>query len=304
MMCFLVSSLCVLFTQMGTLNQEVSELTKGLHYMINLLQAHLSLQHCKGPCPYNMHTVSSSHTCPDTGMHFNLAPTCHLLNVPGSHEGHSHQSVSPAEHCSYSAIDETLTESYQQPQSSSPAANSCPPCSLTSTSALGTCQSCDSVTAHLWTSPSLPSDGDEYSWLKSDNNLLDPSSSSRYHPYVPSELYVSLSQNSHEDIDVLMSAPASQNLIQDTSILQIEEPVSASPPTLPCLDSETIWSDALESNLPLGHPSAIEHPSMECLLGTGSSMESRDSESASSQRSSNGFYTASTEQSWCQDLTD
>lgn len=302
---------------MGTLNQEVSELTKGLHHMMHLLQAHLSLHHYKAPCPYSMHMVSSSPTGPNTGILFNLAPTCRILNAPGSHEGHS---VSPAGRRSYSATDETLTETH--PQSSSPAANSCPPRSLNSASRLGSCHSCESLTPHLWTSPSFPSDSDDYSCLLSSaptgtstNNLLDPLPGSSSHLYLSCESHLNLSQTSHEDIGV-MSAPVSQNLIQDTSIFQIEDPhpsmqpVSASPPTITrhplgsSLDLETPRSDALEPNLPLGHPSAIEHPSMECLLGTGSSMESRDSESVSSQRSSNGFHTASTEQSWCQDLTD
>uniref|UniRef100_A0A3Q1JC10 Potassium voltage-gated channel, subfamily H (eag-related), member 4b n=2 Tax=Anabas testudineus TaxID=64144 RepID=A0A3Q1JC10_ANATE len=316
-------SISQLNQKMGTLNQEVSELSKGLHHMMHLLQAHLSLHHFKVPCPYSMQTVSSSPTGPNTGMPFNPAPAYHLLNVPGSHEGHSHQSVSPAGHCSYNAIDETLTESHQQPQSSGPTADASSSHTLNSTSTLDSSHSCESLTAHLWTTPSLPSDSDEYSCLllndptgTSTDNLLDPSPSSYSQLYLPSESHVNLSQSSHEDIGVLMSAPTSQNLIQDTSILQIEDPhpsmhpVSASPPTLTCpppgsaLDAETVWSDALEHSLPLGHPSAIEHPSMECLLGTGSSTESRDSESASSQRSSNGFHTASTEQSWCQDLTD
>lgn len=114
----------------------------------------------------------------------------------------------------------------------------------------------------------------------------------------------------------MISAPESQNLLQDTSIFQMEDPhpsmqpVSVSPPITTChplrpsLDLEMPLSDALEPNLPLGHPLATEHPSMECLLGTGSFVESRDTESVSSQRSSNGFHTASTDHSWCQDLTD
>lgn len=167
-----------------------------------------------------------------------------------------------------------------------------------------------------------PSDEDEYSCLLSSvptgvstQSLLDSLPSSYPHLCLPSEPTVSLSPATQEDICVLMSAPASHHLIQDASIFQIKDsrpsilPLSPSP-TLPhplvgsSLDSASPRSDALEPHLPLGDPSAIEHTSLECLLGNGGSMESKDSESASSRRSSIGVQTQSTEQSWCLDLTD
>lgn len=352
---------------MGTLNHEVSELTKGLHHMMHLLQAHVSVHHYKASppsYPYGVQMVSSHPTAPNTGMSFNLASAYHLHNDPGSHEGHSHQSVPPAGHWSYSGAAETQTESHHGPQSSSPPANSCPPLSsINSAPRLGPCHGSEGVSAHLWTSPSLlsvspgfqggspglaphaghedsdnrplsasptsisrsqptlclqpPSDSDEYSCLLSSaptgtstHSLLDSSPSSYPHLCLPSEPHLNLSHGTHEDICVLMSAPASHNLIQDTSIFQIEDslihPASASPPALPgsSLDSGSPRSDTLEPHLPLGDPSAIEHTSLECLLGNGGSTESRDSESASSRRSSIGVQTQSTEQSWCLDLTD
>ncbi|XP_070707590.1 voltage-gated delayed rectifier potassium channel KCNH4 [Pempheris klunzingeri] len=333
--------------KMGTLNQEVSELTKGLHHMMHLLQVHLSVQHHNPSYPYGVQMVSSPPTAPDTGMSLNLASSYHFHNDPTSHEGHSHQSVPPAAHWSYGAAVETQTESHQRPQSSSPPANTCPSLSVNSAPRSGLCHG----STHLWTSPSHlsispgfqegspglvlhaghedsdsrplsaspttisqsqptlclqppgDSDSDEYSCLLSDaptgastHSLLDSSSGSYPHLCLPAE--------SHP-----------HNLIQDTSFFQMEDshpsihPVSTSP-TMPgqpfgsSLDSGSPRSGALEPHLPLGDPSAIEHTSLECLLGNGGSMESRDSESASSRRSSIGVQTQSTEQSWCLDLTD
>ncbi|KAM7370746.1 hypothetical protein PAMP_010269 [Pampus punctatissimus] len=355
--------------KMGTLNQEVSELTKGLHHVMHLLQAHVSVHHNKASpasYPYSVQMMSNPPTVSNTGMAFNVASGLHFHNDPGSH-----QSVPPAGHWSYSGAAETQTESHHQNQSSSPPnANSCPPLSVNSEPRLGPCHSFESMTKHMWTSPSRlsispdfqggspglepharhedsdnrplsaspatisqsqptlclqpPSDSDEYSCLltsgptgTSTHSMLAPSPGSYPHPCLSSESHLSLSQTSHEDIRVLMSAPTSHNLIQDTSIFQLEDshlslhPVSASPPTLPShppissLDSESPQSDSLESHLPLGDPSSIEHTSLECLLGNGGSMDSRDSfESASSRRSSIGVQTQSTEQSWCLDLTD
>ncbi|XP_044033933.1 potassium voltage-gated channel subfamily H member 4 isoform X2 [Siniperca chuatsi] len=318
-------SISQLNRKMGTLKQEVSELTKGLHRIIQLLQDHLSV-HCYkaslASYPYGIQMVSSPPTDPNTGMSCNLASTYQLHNDPGSNESHS-------------GAAETQTESHLRPQPSSPPANSCPPLSVNSASRLGPCHGSESETSHQWTSPSLlsvspgfqgrspglapnaeheysynrplsaspttisqsqptvclqpPSDSDEYTCLLSSaptgtstHSLLDTSPSSYPHLCLPSESHLKLSHGTHEDICVPMSTPASQDLIQDTSVLQIEDshpsiqPVSASPPTLPghplgsSMDSGSTRSDesdALEPHLPLGDPSAIEHTSLECLLG-------------------------------------
>ncbi|KAK2820446.1 hypothetical protein Q5P01_023405 [Channa striata] len=316
-------SISQLNQKMGMLNQEVSELTKGLHSMMHLLQDHLSLHHHRASCPYSMHMVPGSSTGPNNGVPFTLAPPYHLLNVPGSHEDHSKQSVSPAGHCGFSAAAEAQPESSHQLASSMSPANSRPARSVNSATRLDLRHSCESLTTHLWTSPSLPNDSDEYSCLLSSaptgmstQSLLDPLPGAYHHRYPPSESPRNRSQASQQDIGVLGSVPTSQDLTQDTSIFQIEDPQTArhlasaslpellSHPLISTLDSEMPQSSALEPILPLGHLSATEHPSMECLLGNGSSVESKDSESLSSQRSSNDFHTASTEQSWCQDLTD
>nr|XP_046233893.1 potassium voltage-gated channel subfamily H member 4-like isoform X2 [Scatophagus argus] len=358
--------------KMGTLNQEVSELTKGLHHMMHLLQAHLSVHHYKSSIPaypYGIQMVSSPPIGHNTDPSFNLASTYHVHNDSANHEGYSRQNTPPAGHWGYSAAAEAQTENHHRPQSSSPPANSCPSPSVNSPPQLAPCHGSESVTTHQWTSSSLltvspgfqsgspghaphtghkdfdnkplsaspttisqsqptlclqpPSESDEYSCLLSSaltgtstHSLLDSSPGSYPHLCLPSESHLNLSQATHEDICVLMSTPASHNLMQDTSIFQIEDshptihPVSASLPTLPVqicgssLDSGSPRTDALEPHLPLGDPSAIEHTSLECLLGNRGSMESRDSESASSRRSSIGVQTQSTEQSWCLDLTD
>uniref|UniRef100_A0A3P9D247 Voltage-gated delayed rectifier potassium channel KCNH4 n=1 Tax=Maylandia zebra TaxID=106582 RepID=A0A3P9D247_9CICH len=356
----LTKVLYVLSPQMGTLNQEVSELTKSLHHMMHILQAHVSFHHYNAsfpshPCGVQM--ASNSPRASNSGMPFSHSSAFHLHNVPGSH--YSHQSAPAAGHWSCSGTTETPTESHQRPQSCSPPANHCPTLSPKSSPKSVPCHSSESMTAHLWTSPSLlsispgfhggspglpphaghednrplgassitisqsqptlclqpPSDNDEYSCLLSSvptgmstHSLLDTS---------PSH-YANLNplKASNEAMCVLMSTPPSHPLIQDTSIFQIKDsnsslhPVSSSPPTLPCqpfgssVDSGSLQSDVIEPHLPLGDPSAVEHTSLECLLGNTGSLESRDSGSASSRRSSIGVQTQSTEQSWCLDLTD
>ncbi|XP_063749403.1 potassium voltage-gated channel subfamily H member 4-like [Eleginops maclovinus] len=335
--------------KMGTLNQEVSELTRGLHHMMHLLQSHLSVHNYKASHQYGVQMVSGHLTTPETGMPFNLASTCHLHNDPGIH-----QSVPHSSKLCYGEAAETQTE---RNQSSSLPANSC---LSTNSASIGPCDSSESVSTHLRTSPpllrvsqcfqggcpdlapdpghkysdnrplsssptaisqsqptlclQLSSESDEYTCLlsgarsdTSTHSLLDSPPSSYPHLCLPPDF--SCSQVSRKDTCVLISSPTSHNLIQDNSIFHMEDlNPSASLPMLPLrplgssLDS---GSDVVEPSLPLGDPSAIEHTSLECLLGNGGdSMESRDSESVSSRRSSIGVQTQSTEQSWCLDLTD
>ncbi|CAB1454094.1 unnamed protein product [Pleuronectes platessa] len=333
-------SISQLNQKMGTLNQEVSELTKGLHHMMHLLQTYISVHHYKATYPYSVQMVPVPQTDPSTGISFNLPSACHVHNDPGSYEVHSHQGVPPAGHWSYSGAAETQTEIHHRPQSPSPAAHSPPPLSLNSAPNLGLCRGSEGTITPVWTSPSLvsvspgfrgggqglgggdassnrplsahpaiisqsqptlclqpPSDGDEHLYNlsraptgTSTHSLLDSSPGSYPHLCLHSESHLSLSKTSREDICALMSSPTSQNLIQDTSIFQIKDsypsvhPVSFSLPTLPShpprssLDSGSPQSDALEPHLPLHDPTATEHNSLECLLGNGGSMESRDSE--------------------------
>lgn len=332
---------------MGTLNQEVSELTKGLHHMLHLLQAHVSLQHYS-----TSHSSYSYSVAPNTGIPFNVTPTYHLHSDPGSHDGH--RSVPAAGRWSFSGASETQTETQHRPQSSSPPAPSSQGLSVNSALRLGPCRGSEST--NLWTgqpllsvssgfpsgipgltphrdsenrplsaSPSSisqsqptlclqpPSDTNELSCLLSSaptgastQSLLDSSPTSYPNLCVPSKSHLNLSQPPHEDICALMSAPATRNPIQDTSIFQIE----ASNPSIHALSVSPSTSPGhplrspLNAGSPLGDPSAVEHTSLECLLGNGGSTESRDSESASSRRSSIGVQTQSSEQSWCLDLTD
>ncbi|CAJ1080368.1 potassium voltage-gated channel subfamily H member 4-like [Xyrichtys novacula] len=333
--------------KMGTLNQEVSELAKGLHHMLHLLQAHVTLQRYNTSHPSYSCSVASN-----TGIPFNPAPNYHFHSDPGSRD--SHQSVPAAGRWSFSGASETQTQTQHRPQSSSPPAPCCPALSVNPDPRLGPCHVSENT--NLWTGPSLlglssgfqsggpgmalckdsenrplsaspssisrsqpslclqpPSDKNELSCLfssaltgASTQSLLDSSPSSYPNLCLPSKSHLDLSLAPHEDICDLMSAPVSSNLTQDISIFQIEDsnpsihPVSVSPPTSP---GQPLRS-SLDTGSPLGDPSAIEHTSLECLLGNGGSTESRDSESVSSRRSSIGVQTQSTEQSWCLDLTD
>lgn len=349
--------MCVFFTQMGTLNEEVSVLNKGLHHMMHLLQAHISMQHYKA-YPYGLQMVSMPTSVPSTDMSFNPSSTYHLHNDPTSF---GLQSAAHAGRwgCSAAAA-ESRTVTHQQTQRASPPASSCSTSLINSGPRPAPCHGSESITPHQWTSPSLlnigprfqdegpaasphaghessdnrplsaspaaisqsqptlclqpPCEGGEFSCLltsaptgTSAHSLLDSS---------PSSPNVKISQDKQEDICVLLSATTSHNVMEDSTIFQIKDscppmlPVSASP-TLSSLpgpesspDPAPSQSDAHDPRLPLCDPSAIEHTSLECLLGNGGFMESRDSESASSRRSSIGVQTQSTEQSWCLDLTD
>ncbi|XP_056152674.1 potassium voltage-gated channel subfamily H member 4-like [Lampris incognitus] len=167
-----------------------------------------------------------------------------------------------------------------------------------------------------------PSGSVEYSCLLSSSaptsthNLL-VSSPSRYpHLCPPSDSHLFPALTTHRDIHTLASDHQSDIMTLDTCNRPVEEPhlsihpipisLQTFPSQLPdhSQESEPPRPDALDGHIPLGDPSAIGHTSLECLLGKGGSMESRDSESVSSRRSSIGVQTQSTEQSWCLDLTD
>lgn len=358
----------VFSVQMERLNQDVAELTKGLHQIMHILQAHVSVHHCKSSLPsypYSIQMMSIPTTVPSTNLPLNQPSASTLSSDPISHVACSLQITSPYhDHWSCSETPKTQPENFHQPRTST----SHPGPSVTSGSQPGSYCASESNTSAIWTSTSLrsispgfqdgypahashtghensdympaslsttatisksqptlclqpPSDSDEQSCLLFDapaglstHSLLDTSPTSYPHLCLPSETEVKLSPATQEDICVL-STPASNNLIQDTSIFQISDshpfilPVSASatPPVLPVesiLGSGSQQLDTPEPRLPLGDPSSMDHNSLECLLGNGGSLESRDSESVSSQRSRVGLQTQSSEQSWCLDLTD
>lgn len=315
---------------MGNLNQEVSELTKGLHHMMHLLQTYISAHH------YNPSLNSYQYR---------------------SQDGHSHQFIPPGGHWSYSGCAESQTESHGQPSSSSLPSHPCPP-------RVHSQHGSESLTTHLWDAPSLPTNGSGF--LGGSTNLfpeadrensenrplsahpptisqsqptlyLQPPGDRKEHsshllfnspvgsptrnspnsyPHLcpPPDSHVTASQSPPDDISVLMSTQTSRHFLHNPSIYQLQDsypsvqPVSVSLPTLTgrhlgsSLDSGSPQTN--EPHIPLQDPTAIEHTSLECLLGNRGSMESRDSESISSRRSSIGVQTQSTEQSWCLDLTD
>ncbi|KAM3592794.1 uncharacterized protein V6R79_025282 [Siganus canaliculatus] len=102
--------------KMGTLNQELSELVKGQHHIMHLLQAHLSVHHYKASFstyPHGIQMVSNPNTAPS----FNAPSICNLHNDPTSHEGNSHQSNLPATLCLQTPSD---SDKYSCPLSSAP----------------------------------------------------------------------------------------------------------------------------------------------------------------------------------------
>ncbi|XP_016519264.1 potassium voltage-gated channel subfamily H member 4 isoform X1 [Poecilia formosa] len=318
-------SIAQLNLKVGVLNQEVSELTKSLHNMMHLLQAHVSVNHHhKTPClstPHSVHSVSSSPIAPSTSTAY-----C-LYTSPQSLKARGHQSGPVASQWSYS---ETV-QSHSN-QSTTPVSNACLRLSLNSSSKLGLCHSTESMTLPVWTSPSLfhvggsPDLARHSSRDESRPLGAGPTSISQSHP----TLCLQPSSDGDEFACLLPSAPAgtsthslldpmpqtSSDALGHNLTFQIHDShsslpaASSSPPALPgqpfdsSLDSGSPQMDVLAPCLTLGDPSASEHTSLECLLGNRDSVESRDSESMSSRRSSIGGQTQSTEQSWCLDLTD
>lgn len=350
----------VLSVQMETLNQDVSELTKGLHHIMHILQAHVSVHHCKSS-PYSIQMRSMPATVPSAKLSLNQPPASTLRSAPISHVACSLQITPPYhDHWNCSEIPKTQPESSPQTRTSS----SCPGPCVTSGSQKGLCCASVSNTSDIWrsTSPRSISPGfqdgnpgvasqtghensdyrpvslsttisksqptlcpqppsDEQSSLLfnapaclSTRSLLAASPTSYPHLHLLSETEVKPSPAIQEDVCVLLSTPASNNLVQDTSIFQLSDsqpfilPISASA-SLPVLPVEPILGagspqlDTPEPQLPLGNPSSMDHNSLECLLGNGGSLE-RDSESVSSQRSSVVLQTQSSEQLWSLDPTD
>ncbi|XP_076008320.1 voltage-gated delayed rectifier potassium channel KCNH4 isoform X2 [Genypterus blacodes] len=338
--------------KMCTLNQEVSELTKNLHHMMHLLQAHVTMQHYKSSMssyPYAVHMVSNPPSAPNAAVSFNAAPGF-LHHDPAGHDGHR-----GSQHRGYSG---SQAEARCQQRSSSPAGahlcssrsvNSAPRSDLphssgsetpgppwAGTSLLGISPDfqggtlgsvsrsghrdsnsrplSESSTTISQSQPTLclepPSGGGEYSCLlrnapTSTHGLSASTANSYPQLYLPSEPRLPSAQTKQRDI----SSQASDPLSQDASVYRSEEsqlsfhPLSPSPPAFSSQRSVSS-PDALDPHVPLGDSSAVEHTSLECLLGNGGSTESRDSGSVSSRRSSVGVQTQSTDQSWCLDLTD
>lgn len=302
--------------------------------MMHLLQTHISVNHHHKTSflssPHLVRTVSSSPVASRTSSVY-----C-LCTSPQTLKAHGHQSVPVAAHCSYNETAQSESHQYTTPVS-----NACLRLSVNSSSKLGSYHSTESMALPVWTTPSLHvspvySGGSQdlarhASRDESSPLCAAPTSISQSHP----TLCRQPSSDSDEFFCVLSSAaactsthslldPTSQTssetlghkLTQDTSIFQLHDSQSSIPtassslPTFPCqpsvssLDSGSPQLDVLEPCLTLANPSASEHTSLEFLLGNRDSVESRDSESISSQRSSIGGQTQSTEQSWCLDLTD
>ena len=65
---------------MGTLNQEVSQLTKDLHHMMHLLQTQMAVQHYSASIPsypYGMHMVPNA-VGSGANLAYSVCPSMHL----------------------------------------------------------------------------------------------------------------------------------------------------------------------------------------------------------------------------------
>ncbi|RVE59440.1 hypothetical protein OJAV_G00188660 [Oryzias javanicus] len=322
-------SITQLNVKMGKLNQEVSELTKGLHQMMHLLEGHLSVRQYRTSipsCSCSVQLVSSPATLNKAYRPSNSASYC-LQSEAKIPQTLLDQSELSGELWSRSGTADShqpfCQSNNHQPLSKNP---------------VGLCHSCEKVTSHQWMSSSLLSISPDYQAgsPKTPNKVSRAPSPDPTTSHSPSILcsqppsdddeYSCLLPNAPTTTSTLLeppaanetvsnekSPPSSHALTQDTAVLQIDDsppsphPVSAaaplphSKPSVSSLDAELPLD---VSCLPLGDPSTLEHNSLECLLGNRDSTESRDSGSASSRRSSVGVQTQSSEQSWCLDLTE
>lgn len=99
---------------MGTLNEEVSVLSKGLHHMMHLLQAHISIQHYN-TYPYGLQMVSMPTSHPGTDVSFSPSSSYHLRSEPASFGSPGGPRVSQWGGCS-AAPTETHATGRQQTQ--------------------------------------------------------------------------------------------------------------------------------------------------------------------------------------------
>ncbi|XP_004080285.1 potassium voltage-gated channel subfamily H member 4 isoform X2 [Oryzias latipes] len=319
--------------KMGKLNQEVSELTKGLHQMMNLLQGHLSVRQYGTPipsCSCSVKLVSSHAVLNKTCKPSNSSSYC-LQNDPNIPKTLLDQSELGGEPWSCSGTADSQTESHQLFCQ----LNNYQPLSKNS---VGLCHSCEKMTSHQWMSSPLLSISPDYQTGSPGFAPHTPNKLSRApspDPMTSQSHPILCSQPPSDDDDenscllpntstsTLLEPPvashsqllqaANDTLTQDTAILQNEDlprtphPVPTSAPLLHYKASVSSLDKELPlevSCLPLSDTSTLEHNSLECLLGNRDSMESRDSGSESSRRSSIGVQTQSSEQSCCLDLTE
>lgn len=140
---------------METLNQDVSELTKGLHHIMHILQAHVSVHHCKPSLPsypYSIQMRSIPTTVPSTNLLVNQPSASPLSTDPITHVASSLQITPPyQDHWSCSETPKTQPENFHQPRTTT----SRPGVSVTSGSQAGSCSASERNTSDIWTSTSL-----------------------------------------------------------------------------------------------------------------------------------------------------
>lgn len=263
---------------MGTLNEEVSVLSKGLHHMMHLLQAHISMQHYNN-YPYSLQMVSMPTSHPGTDVSFSPSTSYHLRGEPanfgslgGPHDtrwGRCSASPTEAQQTKFCAsppigpgsrTSETpsgASKSVSQPSkwstrpllSISPGSQAEGPATAPHNESrpLGA-----SPTAISQSQPALClqplTDADGFSCLLtsrpsgvSTQSLLDSPASNPHPPCLPAQPGVntpSLQTDKLEEI-LLVPTAAAHNVMEDFSIFQIKD---SCPPMLPVSASPTLSS--------------------------------------------------------------
>uniref|UniRef100_A0A3B4B2B1 Voltage-gated delayed rectifier potassium channel KCNH4 n=1 Tax=Periophthalmus magnuspinnatus TaxID=409849 RepID=A0A3B4B2B1_9GOBI len=259
-------------TRMEILNQEVSELTKNLHHMMHLLEAHVST------------------------LHFNPIHGTHHYNTPSPHAAAPNSDTGGRQTVPTGPTSGLWGHVVHSPRSSSP------------TATRQTVESASSVvTTHSWTGSSLLCSNFQSVDSRPPNSSISQSQPTLclQPPNTDSCLLSTGESTQSLQVQSLSSYPLLCPPPEKKSSLQASNPshnitpnitvlsMAASPPVYPrnaprsSLDLGRLRGDAQE------HP-LVEHESLESLLGNGGSKEKSDS----------GVQTQSTEQSWCLDLTE
>ncbi|XP_053722148.1 potassium voltage-gated channel subfamily H member 4-like isoform X1 [Synchiropus splendidus] len=316
-------SISQLHNKMAAINQEVSELTRVLHHMMHLLQAHVSVH--QYPYPYSIQILPTDCASASKSAVVTTKSNVYLQNTPKGQ----------APPWSYKGPDDAQTEIHHPLQSSTlPPVNSYLP--LSPDSDLGTGQwgqtlplsnsspfqtGSPGLVSHVHhediSTEGLAVNSDTTTMVHASFCMQPPSdtscllsctsttctppditvetaSNSYSQLSLPPESHLDSTQASLEGICVLMSNP--HTITQDTNFQP--EP-SIFPSQILGVPFANVPRGTPLLHIPLTGSSPTEHTSLECLLGNRGSLESRESDCAPSRSSHIGVRTQRTEQSWC-----
>lgn len=275
---------------MGTLNEEVSVLSKGLHHMMHLLQAHISMQHYN-TYPYGLQMVSMPTSHPGTDVSFSPSTAYRLRGEPTSFGSPGGPHATQWGGCSVAPSEGHTTGRQQTQLRATPPMNlGCLPAQSRGSKSVSTPSEWStgpllnispgsqgegpaaaphnesrplgaSPTAISQSQPALclqpPTDAEGFSCLLtsrpsgvSTQSLLDSPTSNPHPPCLPAQPGVNTPNKQTDTLEEIRV-----NVIEDSSIFQIKD---SCPPMLPVAASPTL------SSLP-GRRSSLESVRSETL---------------------------------------